>query len=188
MILLIDNYDSFTYNLSHQVESCGVSVKIIMNDEASVEEIEAMKPDGIVLSPGPGGPASAGVTLDVIRELGPRVPLLGVCLGHQAIGHAYGADVVRHRECIHGRSSMITHDGTDIFRGLTIPFPAGRYHSLEILRGSLPACLVITAESDDGTIMAVRHSSHPIRGVQFHPESILTPAGGQLMSNWIGSI
>jgi len=188
VILLIDNYDSFTYNLVHLVEGCGVSVRVIRNDSAGVSEIAEMRPDGIVLSPGPGEPDSAGVTLDVVRELGSRIPILGVCLGHQAIGVAYGAAVARHRECVHGKSSIVQHDGTDLFKGIDNPFPAGRYHSLEIVRGTLPPAVRITAETDDGTVMAIRHSVHPVRGVQFHPESILTPSGGRLMANWIGTL
>ncbi|HLB01269.1 MAG TPA: aminodeoxychorismate/anthranilate synthase component II [Bacteroidota bacterium] len=188
MILLVDNYDSFTYNLAHLIGICGASVKVIRNDDATVEAIGAMNPDGIVISPGPGAPDSAGVTLELIRRLGSRIPLLGVCLGHQAIGQAYGATVARHRDCVHGKASGIRHDGKDIFRSLENPFPAGRYHSLEIVRGTLPPCLEVAAESDDGTVMAVRHTEHPVRGVQFHPESILTPAGNRLMTNWLGML
>jgi len=188
LILLIDNYDSFTYNLAHLIESCGVTVKIIRNDQSTVEEISAMRPDGIVLSPGPGEPESAGVSIEVIRVLGSGLPILGVCLGYQAIGRVYGAVVSRHQECVHGRSSLVQHDGKDIFLNIENPFAAGRYHSLEIVRKTLPPSLTVTAESEDGTVMAVRHSSHPVRGVQFHPESILTPAGGRLMTNWIGSL
>ncbi len=188
MILLIDNYDSFTYNLVHLVESCGISVKVVRNDAATVAEIRSMRPQGIVISPGPGKPRDAGITLEIIRELGADTPILGVCLGHQAIGEACGALVARHRESVHGKSCLVRHDGSDIFRGIDNPFPAGRYHSLEVVRGSIPGSLTITAEADDGTIMGLRHSDRPLRGVQFHPESILTPAGQLLMSNWVSTL
>jgi len=188
MILLIDNYDSFTYNLAHLVEGAGARVKVVRNDRITVQEIESERPAGIVLSPGPGGPLSAGICLEVISRLGSVVPILGVCLGHQAIGQAYGASVRGHRERVHGRWSPVRHDGDDIFNGMENPFPAGRYHSLEVDRGSIPDCLRVTATSPDGTVMAMRHTSHPVRGVQFHPESILTPAGELLMANWVGTL
>ncbi len=188
MILLVDNYDSFTHNLAHMIGVAGREVMVVRNDAVTSEDVAASSPGGIVLSPGPGRPEQAGVTLGLIRRFGSSIPILGVCLGHQAIGVAYGAEVVRHVECVHGRASAVRHDGTDIFRGVASPFGAGRYHSLVVSRWNLPEALRVTAETEDGTIMGIRHSSHPVRGVQFHPESILTPAGAAIVNNWLETL
>ncbi len=188
MILLVDNYDSFTYNLAHMIGAAGKEVRVARNDAITPDDIPGMSPEGIVLSPGPGRPEQAGVTVGIIRRFGDSIPILGICLGHQAIGAAYGAEIVRNGECVHGRASAVRHDGSDMFSGIASPFDAGRYHSLVVSRESLPASLRVTAETDDGTIMAIRHVSHPVRGLQFHPESILTPAGPHLIANWLRAI
>jgi anthranilate synthase/aminodeoxychorismate synthase-like glutamine amidotransferase len=190
MILVIDNYDSFTYNLVQYLGELGAEVVVRRNDAITVDEVGAMAPAGIVLSPGPCAPAQAGVTVDVVRAWGDRIPTLGVCLGHQAIGEAYGGRVVRATRAVHGKASRITHDGTELFEGLPAPLEVGRYHSLVIERETLPASLRITATAtDDPTeIHAVRHESHPVWGVQFHPESVLTPHGKQLLRNFLGRV
>jgi anthranilate synthase/aminodeoxychorismate synthase-like glutamine amidotransferase len=188
MILLLDNYDSFTHNLAHILQSTGREVVVTRNDAIGTDEVSAMRPEGIVISPGPGRPEGAGITVELIRRLGASVPILGVCLGHQAIGQAYGATVVRQTECAHGIASPVIHDGCSIFTGVANPFEAGRYHSLVISPQSLPGCLRVTAMTADGTIMAIEHSSHPATGVQFHPESILTPDGALIIRNWIASL
>ncbi|HLF14926.1 MAG TPA: aminodeoxychorismate/anthranilate synthase component II [Bacteroidota bacterium] len=185
MILLVDNYDSFTYNLAHLFGMAGKEVKVVRNDAIRPGDVGGMTPEGIVLSPGPGRPETAGVIVELVRRYGGSIPILGICLGHQAIGYAYGADIIRHEECVHGRSSPVFHGGEDIFRAIDNPFEAGRYHSLVISRHRLPDCLRVTAETPDGTIMGVRHVSHPVRGLQFHPESILTPAGRLIIENWL---
>jgi anthranilate synthase/aminodeoxychorismate synthase-like glutamine amidotransferase len=187
LILLIDNYDSFTYNLAHLLREAGREVAVVRNDVVDPDRIPDMAPEGIVLSPGPGRPEDAGATVDIVRRYGATIPILGICLGHQAIGVAYGARVVRHDECVHGRSSPVRHDGEDIFASLENPFDAGRYHSLVVSRRGLPGCLLVTAETDDGAVMALRHAAHPVRGLQFHPESILTPAGGRIIGNWLAA-
>jgi len=187
MLLVIDNYDSFTYNLVQYLGELGADVLVRRNDAVSVEEVGELAPDGIVLSPGPCAPAQAGVTVDVIRTWGATTPILGVCLGHQAIGEAYGGRVVRASRAVHGKTSRITHDGSDLFAGLPSPLQVGRYHSLTVERSSLPEELrvVATAEHDDTEIHALRHRTHPVWGVQFHPESVLTPDGKQLLRNFL---
>jgi anthranilate synthase/aminodeoxychorismate synthase-like glutamine amidotransferase len=185
MILMIDNYDSFTYNLVQYLRELGTQVEVHRNDRISLEEIRAMRPERIVLSPGPCTPTEAGICCDVIREFGPRTPLLGVCLGHQCIGAAYGGKIVRAARLMHGKTSPIHHDGRTLFAGLANPFEATRYHSLLIERESLPACLTVSAETTEGEIMGVRHGTHPVEGVQFHPESVLTQAGKALLQNFL---
>ena len=190
MVLMIDNYDSFTYNLVQYLQTLGTEVKVIRNDELSVAQIEALAPERIVISPGPGTPDDAGVCVDVIRHLGPRVPILGVCLGHQSLGQAYGGEVVRAKTIMHGKTSRIRHDGLGVFAGLPDAYVATRYHSLVVSRETLPACLEITAWTDheDGSfdeIMGLRHREHPVEGVQFHPESILTEHGHALLKNFL---
>jgi para-aminobenzoate synthetase component 2 len=185
MILVIDNYDSFTYNLVQYLGELGEDVVVRRNDEITLNEIEANLPSRILISPGPGCPVDAGLSLALITRFGGRIPILGVCLGHQAIGQAFGGRVVRASTVVHGKSSEIVHDGRSIFRDLESPFKAGRYHSLVVERESLPACLEISAETRDGVIMGLRHREQKIEGVQFHPESILTPAGKHLLSNFL---
>ena len=185
MILMIDNYDSFTYNLVQYLRELGARVEVHRNDRISLDEIRAMGPERIVLSPGPCTPAEAGICCDVIRAFGATTPLLGVCLGHQCIGAAYGGRIVRAARLMHGKISPIRHDGQTLFVGLPNPFEATRYHSLLIERESLPACLTVSAETAEGEIMGVRHQRHPVEGVQFHPESILTQAGKALLRNFL---
>ncbi len=182
---MIDNYDSFTYNLVQYLGELGEEVKVVRNDEMSVERIEALAPGRIVLSPGPCTPNEAGVSLEVIRRLAGRVPILGVCLGHQAIGQAFGGKVVHAKTLMHGKVSQIHHLGTGVFRGLPTPYQATRYHSLAIERDTCPADLEVTAWTEDGEIMGVRHRSLPVEGVQFHPESILTQHGHALLRNFL---
>jgi anthranilate synthase/aminodeoxychorismate synthase-like glutamine amidotransferase len=190
MLLVIDNYDSFTYNLVQYLGELGAEIVVRRNDAVTVGEVGALAPSGIVLSPGPCAPAQAGVTVDVVRAWGDRIPTLGVCLGHQAIGEAYGGKVVRAARAVHGKTSRIDHDGTGLFAGLPSPLEVGRYHSLVVERDSLPASLevVATATDDPREIHALRHVSHPVWGVQFHPESVLTPAGKQLLRNFLGQL
>lgn len=185
MILLLDNYDSFTYNLAQYLWELGSEVKVARNDAVTTDEVAALAPDGIVLSPGPGRPETAGITLDVIRRFGESTPILGVCLGLQAIGLAYGAHVVRGRAPVHGRATPVSHDGSGVFRGLPTPMEAGRYHSLVVTESGLPSCLTVTARAEDGAVMGLRHATHPVEGVQFHPESVLTPDGKTLLGNFI---
>lgn len=185
MILMIDNYDSFTWNLVQYLRELGAEVRVVRNDEVAVADIGAMRPGGIVISPGPCTPAQAGVSLGAIREFAGRMPILGVCLGHQAIGEAFGGKVGHAAKVVHGKTARISHSGTGVFRGLPSPFTATRYHSLAILRASLPDCLEVTAESDDGEIMGVRHREHAVEGVQFHPESFLTEHGHALLKNFL---
>jgi len=185
MILMIDNYDSFTYNLVQYLGELGERIEVHRNDRISLDEIRAMRPERIVLSPGPCTPAEAGVCCDVIRAFGSATPLLGVCLGHQCIGAAYGGRIVRAARLMHGKTSPIRHDGKTIFTGLPNPFEATRYHSLLIERESLPACLTISADTAEAEIMGVRHHVHPVEGVQFHPESILTRVGKALLRNFL---
>ena len=184
-VLVIDNYDSFTYNLVQDLEALGASCEVHLNDRINVEEVLRGAPEGILLSPGPGTPDDAGVTLDVIKRLGGKVPILGVGLGHQAIGQSFGGEVVRAPRLMHGKTSPIDHDGTGLFKGLPAPFEATRYHSLILEPTSLPACLEVTARTAAGEIMGVRHRDLPIEGVQFHPESILTQSGMRMMENWL---
>ncbi|HPQ42695.1 MAG TPA: aminodeoxychorismate/anthranilate synthase component II [Syntrophales bacterium] len=185
MILMIDNYDSFTYNLVQYLGQMGEEVAVHRNDEITLDEIEEMRPDAIFLSPGPGSPEEAGITVDVIRRFHTTFPIMGICLGHQAIGHAFGADVVRAGRLMHGKTSGVINDGRTIFRGLPSPFEAGRYHSLLIRKESLPPCLEISAETEEGEIMGVRHHDYPVEGIQFHPESILTPNGKRILKNFL---
>jgi para-aminobenzoate synthetase component 2 len=185
MILMIDNYDSFTYNLVQYLGELGADVRVYRNDQTTVSEIERLAPEKIVISPGPCTPREAGVSCEVIRHFAGRVPLLGVCLGHQCIGEVFGGEIVRAPSLFHGKTSMIYHDGKAIFQGLPRPFEATRYHSLVIRRETLPACLELSAETDDGVIMGVRHRELPIEGVQFHPESILTREGKNVLANFL---
>src|SRR6266498_5187197 len=185
MILVIDNYDSFTYNLVQYLGELGENVVVRRNDQITLDEIEAIVPNRILISPGPGCPAEAGISLTLITHFAGRIPILGVCLGHQAIGEAFGGRVVRATTVVHGKASEIAHDGKSIFQDLDSPFKAGRYHSLIVERESLPACLEVSAETSDGVIMGLRHREKKIEGVQFHPESILTPAGKKLLSNFL---
>jgi len=185
MILMIDNYDSFTYNLVQYLQELGAEVKVSRNDALSVSEVEAMNPSRIVISPGPGRPESAGISLDVIHRFSGKIPMLGVCLGHQSIGMAFGGNIVSAKRLMHGKTSEIRSDGKTIFKGLDKPFQAMRYHSLAISRDNFPGCLDITAESEDGEIMGVRHREHPTEGIQFHPESIMTLVGKRLLRNFL---
>ena len=195
MVLMIDNYDSFTWNLVQYLQVLGAEVKVVRNDELDIARIEALAPERIVISPGPCTPNEAGISVDVIRELGARTPILGVCLGHQALGQAYGGDVVRAKTIMHGKTSRIRHEGQGVFAGLPDGYEATRYHSLVVRRGTLPDCLEITAwtDNDDGSfdepvfdeIMGLRHREHPVEGVQFHPESILTEHGHALLKNFL---
>ncbi len=185
MILLIDNYDSFTYNLYQYLSELGAEVEVRRNDRVSIEELEELRPAKIVISPGPRTPLEAGVSVDAIARFAPSVPILGVCLGHQCIGHAFGGRVVRAPEVRHGKTSDVFHDGRGVMSGLPSPFPAGRYHSLIVDRASLPADLEVTAETSDGLIMGLQHRYLPVQGVQFHPESVLTPSGKQLLKNFL---
>ncbi len=187
MLLMIDNYDSFTYNLVQYFGELGVDVRVYRNDEITLDDIERLKPAQLCISPGPCDPAQAGITLAAIRHFAGKLPILGVCLGHQAIGEAFGGKVVRAQRVMHGKTSLIRHTGQGVFRALPNPLEATRYHSLAIERASLPACLEITAWTDDGEIMGVRHRQFPIEGVQFHPESILTQHGRRLLANFLGS-
>lgn len=185
MLLLLDNYDSFTYNLYQYLSELGADVQVRRNDQVSLEEIERMQPERIVISPGPCTPNEAGLSCDVIATFGPYIPLLGVCLGHQAVGQVYGGRVVRAPQPMHGKTSLIYHQREGVFGNLPQPFEANRYHSLIVERSSLPAELEITAETDDGLIMGLRHRSYPVQGVQFHPESIMTPVGKDLLGNFL---
>jgi anthranilate synthase component 2 len=187
MLLMIDNYDSFTYNLVQYLGELGQDVRVVRNDEMSVAELQDLAPQRVVISPGPCTPNEAGVSLELIRAFGGRVPILGVCLGHQAIGQAYGGRVVHAKSLMHGKVSEIHHSGAGVFRGLPSPYTATRYHSLAIERASCPAELEITAWTDDGEIMGVRHRKLPVEGVQFHPESILTQHGHALLRNFLAS-
>jgi anthranilate synthase/aminodeoxychorismate synthase-like glutamine amidotransferase len=185
MLLMIDNYDSFTYNLVQYLGELGQDLTVYRNNKITIEEIEKMRPERIVISPGPCTPREAGISIDVIKHFAGRVPILGVCLGHQSIGEAFGGDVIRAPYLMHGKTSMIHHDGKTIFRGLPNPFEATRYHSLIIKRDTMPSVLEITAWTDDGIIMGVRHRQFKVEGVQFHPESILTGAGKDLLRNFL---
>jgi anthranilate synthase/aminodeoxychorismate synthase-like glutamine amidotransferase len=185
MLLMIDNYDSFTYNLVQYLGELGADIQVYRNDQISVTEIERLAPEKIVISPGPCTPKEAGISCDVIRRFAGHVPLLGVCLGHQCIGEVFGGDIVRAPALFHGKTSMIDHDGQTIFRGLPRPFEATRYHSLVIRHDTLPDCLEVSAHTDDGVIMGVRHRQLLVEGVQFHPESILTGQGKPLLANFL---
>lgn len=184
MLLLLDNYDSFTFNLAQYLGELGAPPVVRRNDEISLDEIQTMHPDHIVISPGPGRPEDAGISVELIKRFGPTVPVLGVCLGHQSIGVAFGGQVVRASQLMHGKTSSIQHDGRGLFRGVQQPFVAGRYHSL-VVAEPLPDSLEMAARTEDGTIMGVRHRTFPVHGVQFHPESVLTGEGRQLLRNFL---
>jgi 4-amino-4-deoxychorismate synthase (2-amino-4-deoxychorismate-forming) component II len=185
MLLVIDNYDSFTYNLVQYLGELGERIEVRRNNEVSIDEIETMAPNRIVISPGPGTPNDAGVSLQLIEEFGGKMPILGVCLGHQAIGQAFGARVVRAANLVHGKSSAVQHDGKTIFTGLEQNFTAGRYHSLVVDGASVPDCLEVSARTPNGTVMGLRHRKMKIEGVQFHPESIMTTEGKKLLANFL---
>jgi len=185
MLLMIDNYDSFTYNIVQYFGELGEDVRTYRNDEITIADIEALNPDSICISPGPKAPAQAGISIDVLRHFAGKKPILGVCLGHQAIGEAFGGDVIRAKQVMHGKTSAIAHTGVGVFKDLPSPFTVIRYHSLAIDRATLPACLEVTAWTDDGEIMGVRHKEFDIEGVQFHPESILSEHGHALLKNFL---
>jgi anthranilate synthase/aminodeoxychorismate synthase-like glutamine amidotransferase len=187
MILVLDNYDSFTYNLVQYLGELGADPRVIRNDAIDVAGVAALNPERIVISPGPGTPGDAGISVELIRRLGERTPILGVCLGHQAIGEAYGGTVARAKAQMHGKTSDVRHDGRGVFANLSNPFTATRYHSLVILRDTVPDDLEVTAWAEDGEIMGVRHRRFPVEGVQFHPESILTVEGKRLLGNFLGA-
>ncbi len=185
MLLMIDNYDSFTYNLVQHLGELGENIRVFRNDKVTIKEIEKLKPESIVISPGPCTPREAGISVDVIKYFAGKIPILGVCLGHQAIGAAFGGAIIRAPRLMHGKTSMINHDGKTIFKGLPNPFEATRYHSLIIKKETLPSCLEISAWTDKDEIMGVRHKEFIVEGVQFHPESILTKAGKDLLKNFL---
>ena len=185
MILMIDNYDSFTFNIVQYLEQMGEKVETHRNDKITIQEIKSLKPAAIFLSPGPCTPAEAGITVNMVREFYKDVPMMGICLGHQSIGFAFGAKVVRAGRIMHGKVSPVKHDGKTIFTGLPNPFPAGRYHSLIVARETLPSFLEISAETDEGEIMGLRHKDYPVEGIQFHPESVLTPQGKRIIRNFL---
>ncbi len=188
MILMIDNYDSFTYNLVQYLGQLGQEVVVYRNDGISTGEIGELKPDAIFISPGPCTPKEAGISVDVVRQFHKTIPIMGVCLGHQAVGYAFGAEVVRAERIMHGKTSRIISDGRTIYRGLPNPFVAGRYHSLILRRDTLPACLEVSAETEEGEIMGVRHREYPVEGIQFHPESVLTPNGKRILKMFLEMI
>ena len=188
MLLMIDNYDSFTYNLYQYLCELGAEVEVARNDKISLEEIQDMSPEGIIISPGPSTPLEAGISNDVIRQFGPNTPTLGVCLGHQCIGHVYGAKVDQAGEIRHGKTSMVSHNGAGVLAGLPNPFQAIRYHSLVVFPETLPDTLEVTAQTENGLVMGLRHKDYPIEGVQFHPESILTPDGKHLLQNFLDTV
>lgn len=188
MILMIDNFDSFTYNIVQMLGELGAEVDTFRNNALSIEEIIKMAPQAVIISPGPGNPDSAGISLEIIHQLAGKLPIYGICLGHQTIGQAFGGHIVRAKKLMHGKSSQISHDNLGLFQGLSQPFDAIRYHSLVIDRDTLPECLTITAESEDGEIMGVRHKSLPIEGVQFHPESVLTLEGHKILRNLLEAV
>ena len=185
MVLVIDNYDSFTYNLVQYLGEMKADLQVHRNDQVTIEQVRALKPDRILVSPGPCSPNESGLSNDIIRVFGQEIPVFGVCLGHQCIGHTFGANVVVNYRMMHGKTSMIKHNGRDLFEGMPNPFAATRYHSLVIQRDSMPDCLEITAETEEGEVMGVRHKELPIWGVQFHPESILTESGRTIMRNFL---
>ncbi|UQZ34259.1 aminodeoxychorismate/anthranilate synthase component II [Paenibacillus sp. PK3_47] len=185
MIMVIDNYDSFTYNLVQYLGELGEEVRVFRNDEITIQEIEALAPDHILISPGPCTPNEAGISLELLQHFKGSIPIFGVCLGHQAIGQAFGGNVIRAERLMHGKTSPIHHNGTSVFEGMESPFTATRYHSLIVERESLPDCLEITAETAEGEIMALRHKEYPIEGVQFHPESIITDHGHTMLRNFL---
>ncbi len=185
MILMIDNYDSFTFNIVQYLGQMGEDVRVYRNDKITLEEIKKLKPAAIFLSPGPCSPRDAGITVDVVLNFYTEVPIMGICLGHQSIGFAFGGDVIRAERIMHGKTSLIKNDGKTIFAGLPNPFTAGRYHSLIVKRETLPDCLEISADTEDGEIMGLRHKQYPVEGIQFHPESVLTPQGKRIIKNFL---
>lgn len=185
MILIIDNYDSFTYNLARYVEELGAEVTVVRNDEITMDELVALNPEGIIISPGPKRPEDTGICIDVIENFKNKLPILGICLGHQTIGHVFGAKVIRGKAPVHGKLCKITHSGTGVFSGLKSPITVTRYHSLIVEEESLPHCLEVTSKADDGTIMGIRHVKYEIEGVQFHPEAELTQYGHELLRNFL---
>lgn len=185
MVIIIDNYDSFTYNLVQQIGAFGARMEVFRNDKVNLEKIEEKRPDHIIISPGPCTPKEAGISNDIIKHFSGRIPILGVCLGHQCIAHSYGAEVVRARRLMHGKTSMIKHDGKTIYKDLSNPFEATRYHSLIVKEDTLPDCLEVTARADNDEIMGIRHKEYPLEGVQFHPESFLTEEGPKLLENFL---
>ncbi|NTV42584.1 MAG: aminodeoxychorismate/anthranilate synthase component II [Syntrophobacteraceae bacterium] len=185
MILMIDNYDSFTYNLVQYLQMLGAEVKVFRNDEIGVDEVEALNPSGIVISPGPCRPESAGISIALIQAFSGKTPILGVCLGHQAIASAFGGKVISAKHLMHGKTSTVSTDGKSLFKGIPSPFQAMRYHSLAVSREHLPDCLQVTAEAEDNEIMGIRHREHLTEGIQFHPESIMTPVGKRLLRNFL---
>ncbi len=185
MILIIDNYDSFTYNLSQYVRMLDGATEVVRNDKITIDEIGQMSPEAIIISPGPGNPDEAGISLDVVRSFSGFIPLLGVCLGHQTIGQAFGGRIVRAKRLMHGKTSMIESDGKGVYAGIDKPFKAMRYHSLVVEEASFPSSLIVTARSEDGEIMGLRHKTHITEGVQFHPESIMSPMGKKLLRNFL---
>jgi len=187
MILVIDNYDSFTYNIVQYLGELGAEIEVVRNNEITTADILQKKPTHVLISPGPCSPKEAGISVETIQQIGGKIPILGVCLGHQSIGYAFGGDIVRAKTLMHGKTSTISHDGKGVFKGMPNPFKATRYHSLVIKKETLPKDLILTAESEDGEIMGVRHKTLPIEGVQFHPESILTESGKTLLLNFIKS-
>ena len=188
MIIMIDNYDSFTYNLVQYLEQIGARVKVIRNDVASISDLISWSPTGIVISPGPGRPENAGISLPVVKHFSGKIPILGVCLGHQAIAAAFDGKVVSAKKLMHGKTSMIHSDGKMLYQGIRKPFEAMRYHSLAVSRESFPECLMISSESEDGEIMGIRHVKHPTEGIQFHPESIMTRVGKRLLRNFLNGV
>jgi anthranilate synthase/aminodeoxychorismate synthase-like glutamine amidotransferase len=187
-VVVIDNYDSFTYNLVQSLSMLGARCEVLLNDQTRPADVRSRRPDGVLLSPGPGSPREAGVTLDIVRELAGHTPLLGVCLGHQAIGASFGARVQRARVPLHGKAAPLRHDGRGVFRGLPNPLRVGRYHSLVVDGDAFPACLTVTARSEEGEILGLRHRRLPVEGIQFHPESVLTEHGLALLDNWLAGL
>lgn len=185
MILMIDNYDSFTFNIVQYLGQMGEDVRVFRNDRITLDEIKKLNPQAIFLSPGPRSPKEAGITVEVIRSFYKSIPIMGICLGHQSIGFAFGGEIVRARSIMHGKTSMMINDGKTIFAGLPNPFSAGRYHSLIVKRETLPDCLEISAETSEGEIMGLRHRQYPVEGIQFHPESVLTPQGKRIIKNFL---
>lgn len=185
MILMVDNYDSFTFNLVQYLEELGEDIVVQRNDQTTLDDIKTLDPEFIMISPGPGNPSEAGISLEVINKFSGAIPILGICLGHQSIAQAFGGDVVPAKQLMHGKTSDIYHDGKTIFKGLPNPFPATRYHSLIVKRETLPACFEVSAWTQNGEIMAIRHSELPLEGVQFHPESILTTCGKEILKNFV---
>jgi len=185
MILMIDNYDSFTFNIVQYLQQMGEDVRVYRNDRIKSRDIEKMKPAAIFISPGPCSPREAGISVDIIRDFYQTVPFMGICLGHQAIGYAFGGDVVRAERIMHGKTSPVINDGKTIFTGLPNPFPAGRYHSLVVKKETLPECLEVSARTEEGEIMGLRHKQFPVEGIQFHPESVLTPQGKRIIKNFL---